>query len=110
MQRSPSRHDPLTKIKRLILSGQYRFTLKAERERLADGLSETDVLESIMTAKCIQKALRSRSYHAAFYGEKLFVIESSNFSGILIYTKGAIRRIGREETFYILISSKRSGG
>lgn len=108
MQRSHSRHDPLTKIKRLILSGQYRFTLKAERERLEDGLSETDVLESIMTAKGIQKVLRTRSPHAAFHGEKLFVIESYNFSGILIYTKGTIRRLGHDETFYILVSAKKS--
>jgi hypothetical protein len=108
MKRSQSGHDPLTKIKRLILSGQYRFTLKAERERLGDGLSETDVLESIVTAKAIRKVLRSRSPHAAFAGEKLFVIESSSFSGILIYTKGAIRRTGKVETFYILVSAKRS--
>jgi hypothetical protein len=101
-------HDPLTKIKRLILEGRYRFTLKAEHERLRDGLSETDILESIINANGIRKTVRSRSPYAAFSGEKLYQIESFNFSSILIYTKGTIRRLDKEEIFYILISAKRS--
>lgn len=45
----------LAKIKRLILLGRYRFTRKAELERLRDGLSQTDVLEAIISANGIEK-------------------------------------------------------
>lgn len=51
----------LAKIKRLIILGRYRFTRKAELERLRDGLLQTDVLESIINASGIKKILRSRS-------------------------------------------------
>jgi len=45
----------LARIKRLILLGQYRFTRKAELERLRDGLLQTDVLEAIISAPGIKK-------------------------------------------------------
>ena len=46
----------LAKIQRLILLGRYRFTRKAELERLRDGL-QTDVLESIINVSGIKKIL-----------------------------------------------------
>jgi hypothetical protein len=55
------RSSDLARIKRLILLGQYRFTRKAELERLRDGLLQTDVLEAIISAPGIKKILRSTS-------------------------------------------------
>lgn len=53
--------DVLTRIKRLVVARQVEFTGKAEQERLADGLSVEDVLESILNANAIKKVLRSQS-------------------------------------------------
>jgi hypothetical protein len=98
----------LAKIKRLILLGHYRFTRKAELERLRDGLLQTDVLESIINATRIKKVLRSRSPFQTRRRERLYVIEGFTFDGLLIYTKGVIRKEFGEETLYILVSAKRS--
>ncbi len=98
----------LAKIKRLILLGRYRFTRKAELERLRDGLLHTDVLEAIISASEIKKILRSRSPLKAGRREKLYIIEGFTFDGLLIYTKGVIRKDFGQETLYILISAKRS--
>jgi hypothetical protein len=97
----------LVRIKRLIISGKYVFTGKAEIEMFADGLTEECVLESVLNANGIKKAMRSTSA-VSLPGEKLYVIESFTYDGMLIYTKGAIKRNGDEEYFYLLISSKRS--
>lgn len=75
----------LAKIKRLIILGRYRFTRKAELERLRDGLLQTDVLESIINASGIKKVLRSRSPFRAGRSEKLYIIEGFTFDGLLIY-------------------------
>jgi len=98
----------LPKIKRLVLLGRYRFTRKAELERLRDGLLQTDVLESIINASGIKKILRSRSPFRARRLEKLYIIEGFTFGGLLIYTKGVIRKELGQETLYILVSAKRS--
>lgn len=98
----------LAKIKRLILLGRYRFTRKAELERLRDGLSQTDVLEAIISANGIEKVLRSRSAFRTGRREKLYIIEGFTFDGLLIYTKGVIKKEFGEETLYILVSAKRS--
>lgn len=98
----------LAKIKRLILLGRYRFTRKAELERLRDGLLQTDVLEAIIEARSIRKVLRSTSPFRTGRREKLYVIEGFTFDGVLIYTKGVIRRELGQETLYILVSAKRS--
>lgn len=100
--------NDLAKIKRLILLGRYRFTRKAELERLRDGLLQTDVLESIINANGIKKILRSTSPFRAGRREKLYIIEGFTFGGLLIYTKGIVRREFRQETLYILVSAKRS--
>ncbi|MDP2601052.1 MAG: hypothetical protein Q8S00_00440 [Deltaproteobacteria bacterium] len=100
--------NELAKIKRLILLGRYRFTRKAELERLRDGLLQTDVLEAIVSAAGINKILRSASPFRSRRREKLYIIEGFTFAGLLIYTKGVIRREFGEETLYILVSAKRS--
>jgi hypothetical protein len=50
----------LKRIKRCIITGQVRFTFKAELEMLADHLSRLDVLEAILGAQEISKVLKSR--------------------------------------------------
>ena len=98
----------LIRIKKLIISGHYRFTLKAELERESDHLSKTDVLEAIINAPAISKTIRSRSKKKASRKELLYVIKGMSYSGLVIYTKGTIRKIAGEDTFYLLVSSKRS--
>lgn len=100
--------DLLSRIKRLVAAGRYRLTLKAQDELAADGLRPADAVESILNAQSIRKTLRSRSPRRGFAGEKLYVIESFNYSGALIYTKGTIKGEEGRQIFYLLISSKRS--
>ena len=100
--------DILHRIKRLVASGRYHVTLKAEAELDADGLVPQDAVEAILNAQSIKKTLRSRSPTRSTSGEKLYVIEGFNYTGTLIYTKGAIKREAQNEIFYLLISSKRS--
>ena len=94
------------RIKRLVVAGRIEFTAKAEAERLRDGLSVEDVLESVLNANAIKKVLRARSAHRWAASERLYVIESPTFDGTWVYTKGTIRRKGGAEVFYVLISSK----
>lgn len=46
--------DVLTRIKRLIVRRQYRFTAKALDELENDGLDEADALEAILSARRIK--------------------------------------------------------
>jgi len=48
---------------------------------LRDGLAVEDVLESIVNANAIKKVLRSRALARVSARERLYVIESPNFSG-----------------------------
>lgn len=98
--------DVLVRIKRLVIARRVEFTMKATEERLRDGLSVEDVLESIVNANAIKKALRSRSVGRAQARERLYVIESPTFTGTWVYTKGTIRRKGRQEVFYVFVSAK----
>jgi len=100
--------DPLVRIKRIVIARHIEFTVKAEEERLADGLTVEDVLESILNANAIKKVLRSRSPKRRHSREPLYVIESPTYGGLWIYTKGTIRKKGEEEVFYVFISSKLS--
>jgi hypothetical protein len=99
----------LKRIKRLILTGRYIFTEKATIERERDQLSAEDILEAIMNAQDIYKTINSRSPYRQGRREKLYVILSFTYDGILIYTKGKIAkdRDGLDK-FYVLISSKRA--
>jgi len=85
---------------------RVEFTAKATAERLRDGLTVEDVIESIVNANAIKKVLRSRSTARRQAVERLNVIESPTFTGTWVYTKGTIRRKGAQETFYVFISSK----
>ena len=98
--------DVLVRIKRLAVARRVEFTIKATEERLRDGLSVEDVLESIVNANAIKKVLRSRSSARRRRVERLYVIESPTFTGIWVYTKGTIRQKDGEETFYVFVSAK----
>ena len=100
--------DVLARIKRLVASGAYRFTDKARDELENDGLLRQDVVESILNAQSIKKTLRSTSPRRQSAAERLYVIESFNYSGTLIYTKGKITREQGVAVYYLLISSKRA--
>jgi hypothetical protein len=97
----------LVRIKRLLLAGRYLFSLKAEQELLADDLTAVDVVEAIMNAPAVTKVLRARARRRGGPRERLYVIVGATFDGVLLYTKGAIRRVAGEDTYYFLVSSKR---
>ena len=99
--------DTLTKIKRLAIARRLRFTFKADTERIRDGLSVEDIVESLVSAPVINKTLRSRSPNRLLSREQLYVIISSTYDGTLIYTKGTIRRMQGVEEYYLLISAKK---
>ena len=100
--------DVLVRIKRAVLDGRYAFSRKAAEELEADGLAELDALEAITNAVAIYKTLRSRNTRRSKPGEKLYVIQSTNLEGVLLYTKGKFTKMGGVETYYFLISAKRS--
>jgi hypothetical protein len=99
--------DILAKIKRLVLARRIVFTRKAEDEMYLDNLSEDEVIEAIVRAPRINKTLRSASEYGNGKREKLYIIKGLTFSNVAVYTKGKIHRDSDQETFYILISSKR---
>jgi hypothetical protein len=100
--------DVLVRIKRAVLAGRYAFSEKARMEMEADCLTELDVAESILTAVAVYKRIRSRSPRRDQPREYLYVIQSTNLDGLIIYTKGKFARDGQSETYYFLISSKRA--
>jgi len=97
----------LVAIKRLCRADRVAFTAKAELELIRDALTEDDVIEAILNADAIQKRLRSQNPQTGLR-ETLYVIESTNWDGLLIYTKGKIEHEPDGDRYYILISSKRS--
>jgi len=98
----------LTKIKRLVIAGRYEFTVKADLECATDGLTREDVLESILNAQFL-RVKNSTSPWRRGKRERLYIIDSFNFDGVPVYSKGVIRRISEHESdFYILVSGKRS--
>ncbi len=99
--------DTLVRIKRAILTGHYSFSEKASLELEADGLTELDVVESIVNAVAIYKTIRSRSPYRKETREYLHVIQSTNLEGVMIYTKGKLVQQAGIETYYFLISSKK---
>lgn len=100
--------DILIRIKRAVLAGYYAFSEKARIEMEADSLTELDVAESILSAVAVSKVLRSTSIRRKRSGERLYVIQSTNLSGLLIYTKGKLVPEAESETYYFLISSKKA--
>jgi hypothetical protein len=99
--------DILVRIKRAVLAGRYVFSEKARMEMEADGLTDLDVAESILTAVAIYKKLRSQSSFRRGK-EYLYVIQSTNLDGVAIYSKGKLVREAGEETYYFLVSSRRA--
>jgi hypothetical protein len=100
--------DVLVRIKRAVLAGRYRFSEKASEEMEESGLTELDVVESIVTAKRVYKRIRSTSPWRMGKREYLYVIQSTSLTGIPIYTKGKFSRQQSEEVYYFLVSSKRA--
>jgi hypothetical protein len=100
--------DVLVRIKRAVLAGRYVFSEKARLEMEANGLTELDVAESILNAVAIYKTIRSRSPFRKHAREYLYVIQSSNLDGLIIYSKGKLVREAGAETYYFLISSKKA--
>ena len=78
--------DVLVRIKRAVLSGRYVFSEKARLEMETDALTQLDVAESILNADDIYKKLRSRSRWRRGR-EYLYVIQSANLDGLLIYSQ-----------------------
>jgi hypothetical protein len=100
--------DVLVRIKRAVLAGRYAFSEKARIEMEADGLTEADVAESIINAVAIYKRLRSRSQLRSRRIEYLYVIQATNFDGLIVYSKGKLITEGGEDKFYFLVSYKRA--
>jgi hypothetical protein len=100
--------DVLIRIKRAVLAGRYAFSEKARIEMETDDLTELDVAESILNAVAIYKRLRSSSLSRRTRREYLYVIQSTNLEGLVIYTKGKLVQEAGIETYYFLVSSKRA--
>jgi len=77
----------LVKIKRLVVARRCEFTLKADLECAADGLRREDVIESILSAQFL-RVKNSRSPWRRGRRERLYIVDSFNFDGIPIYSKG----------------------
>lgn len=100
--------DVLIRIKRAVILGRFAFSEKARGEMETDGLTELDVAESIINAVAIYKRLRSTSQARSARVEYLYVIQSTNLEGLMIYTKGKLVREADGDRFYFLVSSKRA--
>jgi hypothetical protein len=74
----------------------------------SDGLTEFDVAESIVNAVAIYKRLRSRSPGRRHQIEYLYVIQSTNLEGVMVYSKGKLVREHGEDHYYFLVSSKKA--
>jgi hypothetical protein len=72
-----------------------------------DELTEEEVAESILNAAAIYKVLSSTSRWRRGR-EKLYVIYSTTWEGLPVYTKGKLVREHGVDTFYFLISAKHS--
>lgn len=101
-------NDTLVRIKRAILAGNYAFSEKASLELEAAGLTELDIVESIVNAVAIYKTIRSTSPYRQRRREYLHIIQSTNLEGLMIYSKGKLVQEAGVETYYFLISSKRA--
>jgi hypothetical protein len=100
--------DLLRRIKRAVLAGNYAFSEKALLEMEADGLTELDVAESILNAVAIYKTLRSHSPWRQQRTEYLYIIQSTNLDGLMIYTQGKLVEEAGVDRYYFLVSSKKA--
>lgn len=97
--------DILKRIKRAIIAGNYEFSIKALVELDADGLTESDALESILNSVEIFKTIRSTSLYRRKRRELPHVIIGTTLDGIAVYTKGKLVAHAGIETYYFLVSS-----
>lgn len=96
------------RIKRAVLAGHYAFSEKASLEVEADGLTELNIVESIVNAVAIYKTIRSTSPFRQQAREYLHIIQSTNLEGLMIYSKGKLVQEAGVETYYFLIPSKKA--
>jgi len=88
-----------------MLAGRYVFSEKARSEMESDDLTEVDVVESILNADAIYKKIRSTSPSRKRRREYLYIIQSTNLDGLVVYTKGKLVEAAAE-THYYLVSAK----
>ena len=100
--------NTLVRIKRAVLTGHYAFSEKASLEMEADGLTELDVVESIVNAVAIYKTIRSTNPFRKQTREYLHIIQSTNLEGMMIYSTGKLVRKAGIETYYFIISGKKA--
>lgn len=100
--------DLLVRIKRAVLAGRYSFSDKARLEMECDGLTDLDVAEAILNAVAIFRKIRSTSPRRTRAKEYLYIIQSTNLEGLLIYTKGKLVKEAGQDSYYFLVSSKRA--
>jgi len=74
----------------------------------AEGLVESEALESILDAVAIYKTIRSTSFIRRQIREYLHIIQSTNLEGLPIYTKGKLVSHAGVEVYYFLVSAKRA--
>jgi hypothetical protein len=96
----------LARIKRAVIAGNVVFTDKARTERVRDGLTEQDVIESVLNALRIDKTIKSTSPNRGIRREYLYILHSPTLTGLWIYTKGKLVEECGIETYYLLISAK----
>lgn len=93
-------------------TGSSRWPLRLQRESRiemeADGLTELDVAESVLNAVAIYKRIRSQSPYRKQERELLYVIQSTNLEGLMIYTKGKLVKESGLDTYYFFVSSKKA--
>lgn len=74
----------------------------------SDGLTELDIVESIVNAVAIYKTIRSTNPFRKNAREYLHIIQSTNLEGLMIYSKGKLVQEAGIETYYFLILSKKA--
>ena len=74
----------------------------------ADDLTRLDIAESILNAVAIYNTIRSQSAFRRQRRETLHIIQSTNLVGVPIYTKGKLVVEAGVETYYFLVSAKRT--
>ena len=99
--------DILIRIKKCALGNRLRLTNKARDEMELCDLEIDDIRESLLNAVAIYKTIRSTNPRTG-EREYLHVIQSPNLTGIAIYTKGKLILEHGSDTYYLLVSSKRS--
>jgi len=67
-----------------------------------------DIAEAILNAVAIFKKVRSTNPVRKRPRKYLYIIQSTNLEGLLIYTKGKLLKEAGQDSYYFLVSSKRA--